>query len=244
MSKIRIVVVDDHEVVRVGLCESLEAEPDMVVVGDARTGADAVRVAQEQQPDVMLLDVKLEDMDGPDVCRRILTLVPKIAVVMFTGHTQEGLILRSLAAGAKGYVIKDVELAELKQAIRSVRRGHTVIPQDHWLTYRPDDRNRAGGPGGQPAATPTAVLSDLEVRIVRQLADGRTIKQIAERVHLSPHTIKDRLAKIRAKVGARSRTGIVVEALKRGLISFGGSEVEPLILTRCPQADDYLAEMP
>jgi two-component system, NarL family, response regulator DevR len=219
MSKIRIVVVDDHEVVRVGLCESLEAEPDMVVVGDARTGADAVRVAQEHQPDVMLLDVKLEDMDGPDVCRRILTLAPKIAVVMFTGHTQEGLILRSLAAGAKGYVIKDVELAELKQAIRSVRRGHTVLdPKITGSLIARMTRIEPGGPGGQPAATPTAVLSDLEVRIVRQLADGRTIKEIAERVHLSPHTIKDRLAKIRAKVGARSRTGIVVEALKRGLI--------------------------
>ncbi len=109
--------------VRVGLCDSLAAEPDMVVVGDARTGADAVRMAQEHQPDVMLLDVKLEDMDGPDVCRRVLTIAPEIAVVMLTGHTQEGLILRSLAAGAKGYMIKDVELAELKRAIRSVRRG-------------------------------------------------------------------------------------------------------------------------
>ncbi len=101
MNKIRIVVVDDHEVVRFGLCESLALEPDMVVVGDARTGEDAVRMAQEHQPHVMLLDVKLEDMDGPDVCRRVLTIAPEMAVVMLTGHTQEGLILRSLAAGAK-----------------------------------------------------------------------------------------------------------------------------------------------
>jgi DNA-binding NarL/FixJ family response regulator len=219
MNTIRIVVVDDHEVVRFGLCESLALESDMVVVGDARTGADAVRMAQEHQPDVMLLDVKLEDMDGPDVCRQVLTIAPKIAVVMLTGHTQEGLILRSLAAGAKGYMIKDVELTELKRAIRSVRRGHTVLDPKITgsliarMTGMESDTHR-----GQPAATPTAVLSDLEVRIVRQLADGRTIKQIAERVQLSPHTIKDRLAKIRGKLAARSRAGIVVEALKRGLI--------------------------
>ncbi len=219
MNKIRIVVVDDHEVVRVGLCESLASEPDMVVVGDARTGADAVRMAEEHQPDVMLVDVKLEDMDGPDVCRLVLTIAPEIAVVMLTGHTQEGFILRSLAAGAKGYLIKDVELAELKRAIRSVRRGLTVL--DPKITGSLVARMTGSEPGanrGQLAATPTAVLSDLEVRIVRQLADGRTIRHIAERVHLSPYAIKDRLAKIRDKLGARSRTGIVVEALKRGLI--------------------------
>jgi len=219
VNKIRIVVVDDHEMVRFGLCESLAAEPDMVVVGDARTGADAVRMAQEHQPDVMLLDVKLEDMDGPDLCRRVLTMAPEIAVVMLTGHTQEGLILRSLAAGAKGYIIKDVELAELKRAIRSVRRGHTVL--DPKITGSLIARMTGPEPDahrGQPAATPTAVLSDLEVRIVRHLAEGRTIKDIAERVHLNPHTIKDRLAKIRDKLAVRSRTGIVVEALKRGLI--------------------------
>jgi two-component system NarL family response regulator len=219
VNKIRIVVVDDHEMVRFGLCESLAAEPDMVVVGDARTGADAVRMAQEHQPDVMLLDVKLEDMDGPDVCRRVLTMAPEIAVVMLTGHTQEGLILRSLAAGAKGYIIKDVELTELKRAIRSVRRGHTVL--DPKITGSLIARMTGEGPDahrGKPAATPTAVLSDLEVGIVRHLAEERTIKEIAERVHLNPHTIKDRLAKIRGKLAVRSRTGIVVEALKRGLI--------------------------
>src|SRR5216683_1757938 len=148
MDKIRLVLVDDHEMVRYGLRCLLEAEADMVVVGEAGTGEDAVRIAHEHHPDVILLDVKLTNMDGPEVCRRVLSVSPDIAVVMLTSYTQEGLVLQSLAAGAKGYIVKD----------------------------------------------------------------------IAERVHLSPHTVKDRLTKIRDKLAVRSRTGIVAEAVKRGLI--------------------------
>ncbi len=109
MATIRIAVADDHQVVRHGLRLSLELEPDMVVVGEARTGAEAIRVAGETQPDVMLLDVRLGDIDGPEVCHRVLLASAKTAVVMLTNYQQDELILRSLLAGAKGYVIKDVD---------------------------------------------------------------------------------------------------------------------------------------
>jgi DNA-binding NarL/FixJ family response regulator len=219
MDKIRLVVVDDHEMVRYGLRSLLEAEADMVVVGEAGTGEEAVRMAHELRPDVMLLDVKLTNMDGPEVCRRVLSVSPEIAVVMLTSYTQEGVVLQSLAAGAKGYVVKDIELAQLKSAIRSVYRGHTVL--DPKITGALIPRVTGQNPrteGGRVVGTPTAVLSDLEVRIVRHLSEGHTTKEIAERVHLSSHTIKDRLAKIREKLAVRSRTGIVAEAVKRGLI--------------------------
>lgn len=205
--------------VRYGLRSLLETEPDMVVVGEAETGEEAVRIAHELRPDVMLLDVKLTNMDGPEVCRRVLSVSPEIAVVMLTSYTQEGVVLQSLAAGAKGYVVKDIELAQLKSAIRSVYRGHTVL--DPKITGSLIPRVTGWDPkiAGRPAvATPTAVLSELEVRIVRHLSEGHTIKEIAERVHLSSHTVKDRLAKIRDKLAVRSRTGIVAEAMKRGLI--------------------------
>jgi DNA-binding NarL/FixJ family response regulator len=219
MDKIRLVVVDDHEMVRYGLRALLEAEADMVVVGEAGTGEEAVRMAHELRPDVMLLDVKLTNMDGPEVCRRVLSVSPEIAVVMLTSYTQEGVVLQSLAAGAKGFVVKDIELAQLKSAIRSVYRGHTVL--DPKITGALIPRVTGQNPrteGGRVVVTPTAVLADLEVRIVRHLSEGHTIKEIAERVHLSSHTIKDRLAKIREKLAVRSRTGIVAEAVKRGLI--------------------------
>jgi two-component system NarL family response regulator len=219
VEKIRVIVVDDHEVVRVGLCESLAAEPDMVVVGEARTGAEGVRLAEQHRPDVVLLDARLEDMDGPDVCRRLVGLGQGLAVVMLTGHTQEGLIVRCLAAGARGYVVKDIELSELKRAIRSVHRGHTVLdPKIAGSLVARMTRADRENDRLPVAAGVTALLSDLEVRIVRQLADGLTVREIAEGVHLSPHTIKDRLAKIRGKLAARSRATIVAEALKRGLI--------------------------
>jgi len=219
MDKIRLVIVDDHEMVRYGLRCSLEDEPDMVVLGEAGTGEEAVRLAHEHRPDVMLLDVKLGNMDGPEVCRRVLSVSPQIAVVMLTSYTQEGVVLQSLAAGAKGYVVKDIELAHLKSAIRSVYRGHTVL--DPQITGSLISRVTGQAPnpeGGQGVTRPSPVLSELEVRIVRHLSEGHTIKEIAERVHLSPHTIKDRLEKIRGKLAVRSRTGIVAEAMKRGLI--------------------------
>lgn len=127
MANIRIAVVDDHEVVRQGLRPALELEPDMAVVGEARTGAEAIELARQHQPDVMLLDVRLGDLDGPEVCRRVLDIAPRTAVIMLTNYLQDGLVFRSLVAGAKGYVIKDVELVELKKMIRVVYQGGSVL---------------------------------------------------------------------------------------------------------------------
>lgn len=215
MDKIRLVLVDDHEMVRYGLRCSLEAEIDMMVVGEAETGEEAVRLAHDHRPDVMLLDVKLGNMDGPEVCRRVLSIAPEIAVVMLTSYTQDGVVLQSLAAGARGYVVKDIELAQLKSAIRSVYRGHAVLdPKITGSLITRVTEQGAHTERGDVVAKPTAVLSDLEVRIVRHLSEGHSIKEIAERVDLSPHTTKDRLVKIRDKLAVRSRTGIVAEAVK------------------------------
>jgi len=215
---IRVALVDDHEMVRYGLHWSLEAEADMVVVGEAGTGEEAVRLAQEHRPDVMLLDVRLGDMDGPEVCRRVLAAAPGTAVIMLTSYAQEALILRSLSAGAKGYMIKDVELSELKAAIRAVHGGHSVL--DPKITgsviARATGRNAAAA--GRPAIALSPLLSEQEATIVRYLADGLTVREVAERIQLSPHTVKDRLEKIRDKLAVRSRTAIVAEAVRRGLV--------------------------
>jgi two-component system NarL family response regulator len=217
MAKIRIVVVDDHEVVRHGLRLSLELEPDMNVVGEARAGGEAVQVARERQPDVMLLDVRLGDDDGPEVCRRVLEVAPRTAVVMLTNYMQDGLVFRSLVAGAKGYVIKDVELGELKKMIRSVYRGASVL--DPKVTSQVVSTvSGLAAPSRATRAVHAASLSDTDLAIIRSLSEGMTNKQIGQRVHLSPHTIKDRLEKIFSVLEVRSRTEVVAEALKRGLI--------------------------
>jgi len=221
MAKIRIVVVDDHEVVRHGLRLSLELEPDMTLIGEARTGEDALAIVADGKPDVVLLDVRLEGADGPEVCRRILEVAPRTAVVMLTNYDQDGFVLRSLMAGAKGYVIKDVQLSELKKMIRSVYQGGSVL--DPKVTAQVISTVTASGEmpaargGGRRPVTVTA-LSDTDLAILRHLASGMTDKQIAGRVHLSPHTVKDHLEKIRALLDVGSRTEIVATALRRGLV--------------------------
>ena len=216
MSKIRIVVVDDHEVVRHGLRLSLELESDMQVIGEARSGHEAVKVALETRPDVMVLDVRLEDIDGPEVCRRVHDAAPKIAILMLTNYTHDAMVLRSLVAGAKGYVIKDVELAELKKMIRAVHRGNAVLDPRIASSVISSATNGTAAPVPRGAAPLS--LSETDLAIVGHVARGLTNREIAELVHLSPHTIKDRLSKICEILEVSSRTQIVAEALRRGLI--------------------------
>lgn len=216
-ARIRILIVDDHHVVRHGLRQLLEREPDMEVVGEAGSGTEAVRVATEQQPDVVLLDVKLDDLDGPEVCRRIGAAAPGTAVVMLTSYLQDAVILRSLAAGAKGYLIKDVELHEVKRTIRAVHRGHSVL--DPKVASRVIAKAMApGGKATNGKAVSQVALSETDLAILRHLAKGLTNKEIGAQVHLSAYTIKDHLEKIGVALAVRSRTEIVAEALRAGLI--------------------------
>src|SRR5262245_64197707 len=191
----------------------------MVVVDEARTGEDALRIVADRKPDVVLLDVRLEGADGPEVCRQILDVAPRTAVVMLTNYVEDGFVLRSLMAGAKGYVIKDVQLSELKKMIRSVFRGGSVL--DPKVTAQVISTVTAAGdtPSARGAGrSPVTALSDTALAILRHLSAGMTDKQIASRVHLSPHTVKDHLEKIRSLLDVGSRTEIVATALRRGLV--------------------------
>lgn len=211
MARIRIVVVDDHQVVREGLRAYLGREADMEIVGDARTGIEGIELAKRLRPDVMLLDVRLEDLEGPEVCRRVMATSPRTGVIMLTSYRQEAVLVRSLSAGARGYVIKDVDLTELKQMIRSVYRGNSVVdPQvtSHLIA------SVAGGAGGPRTAT----FSESDLAIIRLLSEGLTLKEIGARVHLSRHTIKDRLEKIKHVLGVASRAEVITKAVSQGII--------------------------
>lgn len=208
--RISVAIVDDHEIVRHGLRQALEREPDITIAGEARTGAEAVILAATLRPHVMLLDVKLEDVEGPEVCRRVLAASPGTAVVMLTSYLQDSIILKSLNAGAKGYLIKDVELSEVKRTIRAVFRGHSVLDPK----VAPRVIANATHGNGKPATG----LSERDVAIVKYVAGGLTNKEIGSLVHLSSHTIKDRLEKIAAAFDVRSRTEIVAEAFRAGLL--------------------------
>jgi NarL family two-component system response regulator LiaR len=169
-SKIRVVVVDDHQIVRQGLRAMLDAEPDMQIVGEAGTGDEAVHVG-DHKPDVMLLDVRLQETDGPSVWERVLAVSPKTAVVMLTSYRENSMIVRSLAAGAKGYVLKDIELTELKQVIRSAFRGHAVLDPkiaSEVISVALGPRATSNG----PRAPLASMLSEIDVVIIRHLARG------------------------------------------------------------------------
>src|SRR2546421_5530337 len=208
LDRISVAIVDDHEIVRAGLKQALERESDIAIVGEARTGNEAVYIAETLRPHVMLLDVKLEDVEGPEVCRRVLAASPGTAVVMLTSYCQDNIILKSLNAGAKGYLIKDVELAEVKRTIRAVYRGHSV------LDPKVAPRVIANATNGKPGAN----LSERDVAIIRYVAGGLTNKEIGGLVPLSAHTIKDRLEKIAAVFDVRPRAEIVAGAVRAGLI--------------------------
>ena len=215
--RIRIAIVDDHEIVRRGLRAAVEPEADMEVVADVRTGREAVRLAEQLRPDVMLIDVRLEDGDGPSVCERVRALAPETAVVILTAFHQDGMVLRSLAAGARGYVLKDIAVARLRNTIRAVHRGQCVFDP----AVAPDVVAAAtgnGGAGTQATVKKTLALSDIDLDVVRHLARGLTNKQIAALVHRSPHTVKDHVEKICSVLEVRSRTEVVAAALRIGLI--------------------------
>ncbi len=221
MTSIRIAIVDDHQVVRVGLRQSLEAEADIQVVGEAATGRDAVTLAAETRPDVMLLDVKLgeTDMDGPETCRRVLEVSPRTAVLILTNYREDAVVLRSLVAGAKGYITKGVDLAELKRMIRAVRQGAAVL--DPQITGSVISQLTAQRPAASAVERVEAApigLSDTDLTIIRLLVQGQSNKEIGTHVHLSPYTVRDHLKKIATALAARSRTEIVAQALKRGLV--------------------------
>jgi two-component system, NarL family, response regulator DevR len=215
--RIRIGIVDDHEIVRRGLRAALEHEADMEVVGDVRTGREAIRLAEQLRPDVMLVDVRLEDTDGPSVCERVRAVTADTAVLMLTSYHQDGMVLRSLAAGARGYVIKDVELTALKGMIRAAHRGECVLDP----AVAPHVIAAATGNGAathQASVMRTLALSDIDLDVVRHLARGLTNKQIGALVHRSPHTVKDHVEKICAVLEVHSRTEVVAAALRIGLI--------------------------
>jgi two-component system, NarL family, response regulator DevR len=218
-SRIRILIADDHEIMRQGIRSALEHEPDMTIVGDAETGRQAIILAREQQPDVALLDVKLGDIDGAEACARILQVSPRTIVVMLTNYSQDNLVFQSLAAGAKGYVLKDVGLAELRRTIRAAFHGGSILdPRIAAQVISKAVQRRATMSSDGVAKGPGGLFSAAELATIQHLASGLTNKQIGDRLHLSAHTIKDRLEKIAVTLGVRSRTEIVAEAFRRGLI--------------------------
>jgi len=210
---VRIVLVDDHEIMRQGLRSVLEREVDLLVAGEAGTGAEAMDVVARMHPQIVLLDLKLStssDSEGIELCRELTERYPEIAVLVLTTFLDEQLVLRAIRAGARGYVVKDVDTSGLVRAIRDVVRGGSAF----------DARSAAAVVRGLNAAEPEpeAELTGRELEVLRLLAGGLSNRLIGERLYISETTAKFHVGNILRKLGVTRRAEAVYEASKAGLI--------------------------
>ena len=196
---IRIVVADDHPVVRQGICAMLEVETDLKVVADVGDGDEAVRATVELAPDVVLMDVQMPVLDGIEALREILRLRPESRVVMLTTFGHENYVVPSFRAGAVGYLLKDVGRPELVAAIRRVAAGESLL--DRPMVSAGD-----------------LLLSQRELEVLSCMAHEMTNRDIATTLYLSENTVKTHVSHILAKLGAVDRAGAVLRAWKQGLI--------------------------
>jgi two-component system response regulator DevR len=207
---VRVFLLDDHEIVRRGVKELLETEGDIEVVGEAGTAAEALARIPLTRPDVAVLDVRLPDGDGVQVCREIRSAHPEIHCLMLTSFADDEALFQAIMAGASGYVLKQIKGADVVEAVRSVAAGRSLL--DPSVTARVLERLRKGSEEDELLAR----LSPQERNILRLIADGLTNRQIAEEVHLAEKTVKNYVSNLLAKLGMERRTQAAVYAARLG----------------------------
>lgn len=214
MSPVRVVLAEDHTLMRAGVRALLQQLDDVEVVGEADNGRDALRIVETQQPDVVLLDVTLPELNGLEVAARTHTVHPRIRVIMLSMHTDAAYVRRALQAGAAGYLIKGADVPELGLALRAVMRGDTYlspgISQDLVEEYLRGD---------QPASSPLEALTPRQREILQLIAEGRSTKEIAQRLNISVKTVESHRAELMDRVNIRDVAGLVRYAIRIGLIS-------------------------
>jgi len=202
---IRVLVVEDHAVVRDGLASILRFQPDMSVIGCASDGVQAIELFGRLRPDVTLMDLRMPRMSGAEAIAGIRSVQETAVVIVLTTYSGDEDVYRALQAGARGYLLKDCDTEELLRAIRAVHRGGTHIPPE--VSARLVERTMAGPP-----------LSPREVEVLEQIALGKTNKEIGASFFITEGTVKTHVCNILEKLGARDRTEAVVEAARRGIL--------------------------
>lgn len=200
MAPIRVFLLDDHELVRRGLADLLGLESDIEVVGEAGTMKDAMVRIPAARPDVAVLDVRLPDGNGVEVCRDIRAEMPNVQCLMLTSYSDDEALFDAIMAGASGYVLKDIRGNDLVEAIRQISQGRSLL--DPALTQRVLERLRQGEKHDEL----DDVLSEQERRILELIGDGLTNRQIGEQMHLAEKTVKNYVSSLLAKLGMERRT--------------------------------------
>ncbi|MEU1709960.1 response regulator transcription factor [Streptomyces sp. NPDC005706] len=208
-SPIRVFLLDDHEVVRRGVRDLLNDEPDIEVIGEAGTAEQALVRVPALRPRVAVLDVRLPDGDGVSVCRELRSRMPELACLMLTSFDDEEALLDSIMAGASGYVLKQIQGSDLVSAVRTVARGQSLL--DPSATARLMARLR-GGPRQQEEPDELPGLTDREREILALIGEGLTNRQIGQRLYLAEKTVKNHISRLLAKLGVERRIQAAVIA--------------------------------
>jgi len=216
LNQIKILIADDHAVVREGTRQILEQEPDLTVVAEASDGEEAVRFAGSAKPDVAIIDISMPKVDGIEATKQIKTLYPAIVVLILTAYDDEQFVFSLLEAGAAGYLLKSVRGRELIDAVRQVYRGESVL---HPAIARKVLNRFVPGPGKLAKQAPAEVLSKREMDVLKLAAKGLSNQDIADKLYLSLRTVQAHLAHIFNKLQVSSRTEAVVRALKEGWVT-------------------------
>ncbi|MFJ3622737.1 response regulator [Streptomyces iakyrus] len=207
---IRVFLLDDHEVVRRGLTDLLDAEPDIAVVGDAENVEHALARGPALRPDVAVLDVRLPDGDGITVCRELRSRMPELACLMLTSFDDEEALLDAIMAGAAGYVLKQIKGSDLISAVRTVASGRSMLDPETTARLM---RSLRADPSEQPAvAAELASLSPRERKILVLIGDGLTNREIGKKLYLSEKTVKNHISRLLAKLGVQRRVQAAVLA--------------------------------
>jgi DNA-binding NarL/FixJ family response regulator len=218
---IRLLLVDDQEMVRVGFRMILQAEPDLTIVGEAADGLAAVELAERASADVVLMDVRMPRMDGIEACSIIRNRHPDTRIMMLTTFDLHDYVHAALRAGASGFMLKDAPAEQLVDAIRIIANGDALLAPSVTKALIDEIAKR---PAGNPASYPgIETLTDRELDVIRLMAKGRSNAEIAAELYLGEATIKTHVGRILSKLGARDRVQAVVIAYESGLVVPGDS---------------------
>ena len=216
MSEIRILLADDHNLMRRGLRLLLESQPGFTVVAEASDGRQAVQQADDAPPDVAVVDIGMPNLNGIEAAERIFTAHPHVAIVMLSMHSDEGYVLRALRVGARGYLLKDSAEGDLIEAIKAVHQGKTFFSPEISKMLMEDYVREIRTRG---AADSYDLLTSREREVLQLLAERRSNKEIAQALHLSPYTVETHRRNLQEKLNLHSLAELILYAVRKGLIS-------------------------
>jgi two-component system response regulator NreC len=215
MKTIRVLLADDHNLIRAGLRLVVSQQADFVVAGEAENGRQAVALAQQLKPDVVVMDIKMPDLNGIEACQQIREALPDTQVVMLSMHSDEAYVLRALKAGARAYLLKDSAEADLARAIRAAAEGKSFFSPAVGKVLLEDYMRKLQRTGAEDSYE---LLSPREREILQLVAEGKSSKEIANLLNLSVYTVETHRAKLMQKLNLRSVPELILYAVRKGII--------------------------